>query len=872
MPVSCAASGCKSRYTLEAREKGITFHRFPRSNPALLDKWCRAMKRATSTGELWTPSRYQRLCSLHFQQSCFDTTGQTKRLRDDVIPSIFNFPEDTQKIEMSETKVLETSTPPMNDAHIVTETEVGRSVVIIQSTAESSMHGQLQLQDHPYFIPDIDTLKRKLQASEDSRAQKEKELRNAKDREKRLRQTCLSIYHELIKRNLLSSELLDILQPYEDIPLELFKKPESEYSAQQRMFSLTLQLNDPLSYRYLRKETKLPLPGPRRLRQWLKSDLGGPGINSLVLKSLIQKKPSHPQLYSQVSLILSTFSIQQNVAFDCHRNKLVGFVNLGKGCSGSGSQDVANEVLMFTLVGTTGHWKVPIAYFYVKSLTPQAQKQLLVHVLHELYEKSFEVIVISMDRNVRNEEMCTMLGCDFTDPWELQTHFSLPNRDYRHFVVFDVCNELQTISDMIEEFGSILSPEGVIAWQYITDLMNLPRMFPLVGDLKLEKMMLLCNKLSDTVANALQFIQELNSEHFHGFRAITNFIKIIGRVFDICNSTSVRLQGDKGPINQDNLEQKLQILQETREYLLTLTTCDNNFLFQTSRAWCTVGLLVNIASLSELLPRLLIDQDCITTYRFGTHHLKEFIHRVRRAGVPDTRPTALDVTHTVGKLLSQSGFMDPNTKNDLCFACTSIGQGLTGFQHVIPYPFEYTSIKLPCHVYQSRLLDVTLHCSEMYIAGWVVREAFKQLSCNKCRWALVSSRPPKELTSAYHLLQVHGGIAHFVPSDGAVRSVQIAEKQLHQVLKYGSSERRLSALVLERHVLSILGPTDIFDLQEHIPQTELGIDNHHFQLLRLMASLYYALMEPYINSRKQKTAVNQTLRSKLYFHSDLLSM
>ncbi|XP_040269134.1 DNA transposase THAP9 isoform X1 [Bufo bufo] len=855
MPVSCAASGCKSRYTLEAREKGITFHRFPRSNPALLDKWCRAMKRATSTGELWMPSRYQRLCSLHFQQSCFDTTGQTKRLRDDVIPSIFNFPEDPQRTEVSENKVLETSTQP-SDIPLLTKT-VNEELekVSVPSNADAGVHCQIQLQDHPYYIPDIDTLKKKLQASEDSRAQKEKELRNAKDREKRLRQTCHSIYCELIKRNLLSSELLDILQPYEDIPLERFKKPESEYSAQQRMFSLTLQLNDPLVYKYLRKETKLPLPGPRRLRQWLKSDQGGPGINTLALKALIQKKQAHPQLYTKVSLALGTFSIQQSVAYDSCRNELVGFVNLGKGGSGSGSQDVANEVLMFMLGGTVGHWNVPIAYFYVKSLTPQAQKQLLAHVLHELCEKRFEVVAVSMDRHPHNEEMCTMLGCTLTDPWSLQTHFSLPNRDYRHYVVFDVGNELHIVSDMIEELGSIQSPEGAITWQYITDLMNLPRMFRLMRNLEIVKMTLLCNKLSDTVANALQFVQELNQEHGHDLQAIINFIQIIGRLFDICNSSSVRLQGDKSPINQNNLEKKLQVLQETREYLLTLTTCDNEFLFQSSRARCTVGLLVNIASLSKLLPRLLMDHDCITTSRFRSHHLKAFFNCVRHKGGSDVRPTAFDVNQAIEKLFSQSGFVD------LSFVHTSIAQSLTGSLQHIPFPFEETSIKLPGHVYQSCLLDVTLANSEMYIAGWVVREAFKQLSCNKCRWALVSSCTPQDFTSAYHLLQVNGGLVHFVPSNGARRTVQTAEKELYCMLKYGKSS--ISALMLEHHVLSTLGPKDIFDLKEHIPETELGIDNHHFQLLRLVASLYYALREPYIDSIKQayrrRARVTQTL-------------
>ncbi|KAM3926482.1 DNA transposase THAP9 [Leptodactylus fuscus] len=878
MPVSCAASGCKSRYTLEAREKGITFHRFPRSNPALLDKWCRAMKRATSTGELWMPSRYQRLCSLHFQQSCFDTTGQTKRLRDDVIPSIFNFPEDTQKAEVSENKILETSAPPSNDVLIVTEVENGApDVVNIPFNTDASVYYQAQLQDHLYFIPDIDTLKKKLQASEDSRVQKEKELRNAKDREKRLRQTCLSIYRELIKRNLLSSELLDILQPYEDIPLELFKKPESEYSAQQRMFSLTLQLNDPLAYKYLRKETKLPLPGPRRIRQWLKSNQGGPGINSLVLKALIQKKQTHPQLYSQVSLALGTFSIQQSVAYDSHKNEPVGFVNFGKVGAGSGSHDVANEVLMFTLSGVVGHWNIPIAYFCVKTLTSQAQKQLLVHVLHELCENSFEVVAVSMDRHPLNEEMCTILGCAFTDPWELQTHFSLPNRDYRHYVVFDVGNEMQTITHMIEELGSILSPEGIITWQYITDLMNLPRIIPLMGDLKLVKMTLLCNKLSETVANALQFIQELNAENVHGTQAIINFIQVIGRLFDIYNSSSVRLQNDKGPINHNNLEQKLQVLQETREYLLTLTTCDNDFLFQTSRAGCIVGLLVNIASLSELLPRLLMDHDYITTYRFRTTYLRECIDCIRSTGDSYGRPTALDVNDKIEKLLSQCGFLDSNMENNLSFLQTSTGHSLTGSLQHISYPFEDNSIKLSCHVYQSRLLDVTLQNSEMYMAGWVVREVFKQLSCNKCRWALVSSNAPQDFTSAYHLLQVNGGIAHFVPSNGTVRTIQTAEKELCYILKYSRCKRRISALRLQHHILSTLGPMDIFDLEEHITQTELGIDNHHFQLLRLLTSVYYALREPYINSIKQayqqRQLVNQTLTRpfELYFTSYLVS-
>ncbi|XP_043931773.1 THAP domain-containing protein 2-like [Protopterus annectens] len=98
MPVSCAAYGCNSRNTLESRQQGVTFHRFPLSNKPLLQEWRLAMKRSKHNGELWMPSPYQRICSLHFEKQSFDETGQTRRLRSNAVPSIFNFPDHFEKL------------------------------------------------------------------------------------------------------------------------------------------------------------------------------------------------------------------------------------------------------------------------------------------------------------------------------------------------------------------------------------------------------------------------------------------------------------------------------------------------------------------------------------------------------------------------------------------------------------------------------------------------------------------------------------------------------------------------------------------------------------------------------------------------------
>lgn len=255
---------------------------------------------------------------------------------------------------------------------------------------------------------------------------------------------------------------------------------------------------------------------------WLKSDCEGPGINSCVIEALVERRGTRPHLYTRVCIVMDTIPVQQNVVFDPHRNQFVGFVNLGAG--GSGNQEVANEGLVFMLVGTAGHWKVPFAYFFVKSLTAQAQKQLLCHALYELCENGFEVVTVSMKRCPRNEEMCTLLGCTFADPWNLQTHFSLPNKDFKHYIMFDMCYELKTVTNMVEELGSLQGPDGTISWEYINELINMPRcsrMFPL-----LAKMPLLANKLSNTVADALKLIHELKCKDFDYSQATVNFIQV----------------------------------------------------------------------------------------------------------------------------------------------------------------------------------------------------------------------------------------------------------------------------------------------------------------------------------------------------------
>ena len=71
------------------------FWRFPKDKD-VRKKWEVALRR-----EGFTASDCSIVCSQHFKQADFDTTGQIVRLRDGVIPSLFSFPVDLQKVGVS---------------------------------------------------------------------------------------------------------------------------------------------------------------------------------------------------------------------------------------------------------------------------------------------------------------------------------------------------------------------------------------------------------------------------------------------------------------------------------------------------------------------------------------------------------------------------------------------------------------------------------------------------------------------------------------------------------------------------------------------------------------------------------------------------
>ncbi|NXF78971.1 THAP5 protein, partial [Sclerurus mexicanus] len=89
----CAALNCRNATSGAYKNSSVTFYGFPLQNKALLEQWMQNMGR-----DMETPSKYQRLCSDHFEESSFQRdplkVRKNRRLLKGAVPSKFLLGDD----------------------------------------------------------------------------------------------------------------------------------------------------------------------------------------------------------------------------------------------------------------------------------------------------------------------------------------------------------------------------------------------------------------------------------------------------------------------------------------------------------------------------------------------------------------------------------------------------------------------------------------------------------------------------------------------------------------------------------------------------------------------------------------------------------
>ncbi|XP_029942772.1 THAP domain-containing protein 6-like [Salarias fasciatus] len=256
MPVYCSAYGCNNRRNAENIARGITFHKFPKEK-CLRRQWELAVRR-----EDFTATEASKLCSQHFRPPDFDRTGQIVRLREGVVPSVFNFTPLKKTVANRTSKALRRA----------------------ESGPPSGASAQRCECDHSYALPDCPALLKARLTEALARVESlERERQSARARERRAYRTVQSLLDDLKKKRLINRELKQKLDHFSDLQIDCFSRRGCEYTPQQREFALTLHLHGPKAYSYLRESLQLPLPHPHTLHRWRKWVEAEPAASSVML-------------------------------------------------------------------------------------------------------------------------------------------------------------------------------------------------------------------------------------------------------------------------------------------------------------------------------------------------------------------------------------------------------------------------------------------------------------------------------------------------------------------------------------------------------------------------------------------------------------
>lgn len=156
-----------------------------------------------------------------------------------------------------------------------------------------------------------------------------------------------------------------------------------------------------------------------------------------------------------------------------------------------------------------------------------------------------------------------------------------------------------------------------------------------------------------------------------------------------------------------------------------------------------------------------------------------------------------------------------------------------------------------------------------YIAGFVVKKISKSIDCETCCEKLLSPDCSAKQCTLIKLKD-RGGLA--VPSDGVVAILLVAEKTIRRCMDVTSAMRMCNKNVVIYTLKRQFGVTDVLSLGPHILETQFGIDNHYFHLLKLLAEAYYVLRQRHVarlhNDRLKQNSVRQKLTKLILFKGD----
>ena len=262
----------------------------------------------------------------------------------------------------------------------------------------------------------------------------------------------------LLFQDMASTSLIDDLK---------CSKIKGKYTPAIRQFAISISFFSNAAYNQLRDimaVSNIELPSVKTNSKWYQNVNGSPGItkNSLeILRRRVQlAEENKEQLY--FTLMMDEMSIRTLQEWDHSKKEFSGFVHFGGGSLDVDLDDeaaMASEVLVFLINGVNCHLKLPIAYFFIKSLDYKERMNIVKYIIKTIYEEcKASIIGLTFDGLRANLKMVSALGSSLGNG--NKTFFEVPDVPQKFFIFLDNCHMLKLVRNNFKSQGTLIDRQG----------------------------------------------------------------------------------------------------------------------------------------------------------------------------------------------------------------------------------------------------------------------------------------------------------------------------------------------------------------------------------------------------------------------------
>ena len=698
-------------------------------------------------------------------------------------------------------------------------------------------------------------------------------------------QSLTQVIKDLRNKNLISDAAVNDLSACgEGIPFELFQRVASQknsainkkkYHNEIRKFALTLHFYSPRAYKYVRSVLRFALPHPSVIRSWYHAIDGEPGFTKESFDILKLHVNSATQKGSHVicNLVMDEMSIRKHIEYD--GTQFRGYVDHGTGNMDTDSLPVATEALVLMVVPLNSSWKLPIGYFLIHSLTSEEKANLVRESIVRLNEINVEVACVTCDGAPNNMTMFTELGAS-TNVDNLKPYFPHPCDPTKFVnVMLDVCHMLKLLRNTFGTRDMFDGRDRAIKWDFIDRLHKLQENegLRLGNRLKSQhinwkknimKVRLAAQVISSSVADSLKFCESQNYEGFKDCDVTIEFLQQFDRLFDVLNSRNPIAKNYKAPLKVTNINKWMPFLVETRMYIIQLKNADGLSMTKTRRKTAFIGFIMAIDSVIALFNRLVLQPQprvkYLLTYKLSQDFLELFFGCIRAKGGFNNNPTARQFVASYKRLLVRHE-IETTTGN----CCELQHIPILSFDNAqySSKPNEATVTNLvDCHdTPDVTALSQYVENAVSYIAGYVIRNVSKNMTCETCLQAL-KGELDGETWNQFLAIKTRGGLV--VPSISTLAICEIAEQRFRAMQhSTGSDCKRLSKIIQMSVTKHMLTDYNVFpSLQNHMFETEPE-NNHRVNLVKLVTAEYVKIRMYHLAKQRTAAVQGNAIRRKL---------